>query len=164
MRRACRQFVVEAEDFLATHPEAAPLEVPPALRPHAAACRGCQARWLEASRSRRLLTPLREQAAAQRVPDPHFLTRVRGRIQLCQAQPSGWRDWLGLNIAARDLVIAAVLFFCTLSAFIYNFHRIERPNADEAMVLDVPHTNPQHPSDDHVRPGMADVMLNLMNP
>ncbi|MGH9393816.1 MAG: hypothetical protein ACRD1E_06565, partial [Terriglobales bacterium] len=68
------------------------------------------------------------------------------------------------TVRSRDLVLASALFAATLSSFVYNFRRTERPNADEAMVLDVPHLNPMHPADDHVRPQLADVMLNLMNP
>ena len=164
MRSPCRQFAVDAEQFLATHPGPAPAEPPVQLRNHAAQCATCRVRWQDASRSRRLLAPWRELAAEKSHVDPHFLTRLRVHIRQQQARPAGWRALRRLDVAGRDLRIAAVLFLCTLSAFVYTFQHIERPNADEAMVLDVPHLNPQHPSDDHVRPRMADVMLNLMNP
>lgn len=166
MKSPCRQFAVDAEQFLATHTGLSPAEPPVQLRSHAAQCAPCRARWQDACRSRHLLAPLRELAAAadKSNSDPHFLTRLRVRIRQQQARPTGWRTLRRLDVAGRDLLIAAVLFLCTLSAFVYTFHHIERPNADEAMVLDVPHLNPQHPTDDHARPGMADVMLNLMNP
>lgn len=164
MKPACRQFVAAVEEFFDTHPAARPLEPPPLLQEHVAGCPACRSRWQQACQSRRVLDPLRQTGRELEEADPAFLLRLHRRIQQQQARAAGWRGLFRLNIATRDLVLAAVLFLCTLGAFVYNFHRIERPNADEAMVLDVPHTNPQHPSDDHVQPGMADVMLNLMNP
>ena len=159
----CKQFVVALEDYLGRHSGVLAAELPHALQPHASACRRCQQRWSTAARSRLLLGGLRHPPEAEPALDPYFFTRLQARIHAQQHAPSlfGLRGW---QIAGRDLVLAAVLFAGTLGSFLYNFHRIETPNADEAMVLDVPHLNPQHPSDDHVRPKLADAMLNLMNP
>ncbi|HUX67105.1 MAG TPA: hypothetical protein VMV31_06425 [Terriglobales bacterium] len=160
----CKQFVVALEDYLGRHPGALAADLPHALQPHASACPRCQRRWSTAARSRLLLGGLRPSPEAVEAGlDPFFLTRLQARIYAQEHAPAlfGLRGW---QIAGRDLVLAAVLFAGTLGSFLYNFHRIETPNADEAMVLDVPHLNPQHPSDDHVRPKLADVMLNLMNP
>ncbi|MGH9482337.1 MAG: hypothetical protein ACRD1L_09620 [Terriglobales bacterium] len=161
----CKQYVVALEDYLARHPGALSASPPPPLASHAATCHACQRSWLTAARSRSLLASVR----AGGEPEPgadgtaYFLTRLHARIREQEGRKAhaGLR---GLRIAGRDLALAGVLFAFTLGSFVYNFQRTERPNADEAMVLDVPHLNALHPSDDHVRPQLADAMLNLMNP
>lgn len=157
----CTEFILALEDHLACHPGPAGAEPPLRLRDHAEACWRCRDRWHTAAGSRLLLAELREPAQPTELP-PYFLTRLRAEIsRQSQPLPRGFR---GLRIAARDLVVAALLFTGALGSFLYNFQRTERPNADEAMVLDVPHLNPAHPADDHIRPRNADVMLSLMNP
>lgn len=158
---SCREFLGLLEDYLAQHPGSAPGAVPIRMGGHAQTCRRCQKRWETAVRSRGLLAGLRSNEEPP--SDPYFLGRVRARIREQEARRAN-AGLRGLHVAGRDLVIAAALFATTLGSFVYNFRRTERPNADEAIVLDVPHLNPMHPSDDHVRPKAADVMLSLMNP
>lgn len=158
----CKHFIVALEDYLGRHPGELLAELPSPLRSHASACARCEHRSRVAFRSRRLLAELRP--GDEPCPDPYFFTRLQARIAAQQQHPPvrfGLRGW---QVAGRDLTLAAILFAGTLGSFLYNFHRIESPNADEAMVLDVPHTNPMHPSDDHQRPQLADAMLSLMNP
>ncbi|MGH9478435.1 MAG: hypothetical protein ACRD1A_04325 [Terriglobales bacterium] len=134
---------------------------PPGWNRHLETCRHCQADWERAARSRVLLASLRaEPDASATEPDPWFARRVLARIERESARP-GRLKW---KIAGRELALASMLFAATLGTFIYDFHRVERPNADEAIVLDVPHLNPMHPADSHLQPRMSDVMLNLMNP
>ncbi|MGH9466215.1 MAG: hypothetical protein ACRD1Y_02555 [Terriglobales bacterium] len=108
-----------------------------------------------------LLANLRpEPGADAAAPDPWFTKRVLARIER-QSARTGRLQW---RIAGRDLALASMLFAATLGTFLYDFHRVERPNADEAIVLDVPHLNAMHPADSHVKPRLADAMMNLMNP
>lgn len=160
----CRQFIVALEDYLARHPNSV-AEAPPArLAEHADHCAKCQERWRVATRSRSLLASLRHPAEpGSEAFDAHFLTRLNARVREQERQIAA-RGFFGLRVAGRDLTLAALLFACTLGSFVYNLQRTERPNADEAMVLDVPHLNPMHPADDHVHPQLADAMLSLMNP
>lgn len=132
--------------------------LPAELQEHIAGCVRCRSRVQAALRSRVLLRSLR--AKEETVDSPYFAARVLAGIRQ-QARKPGWG---GLRVAGRDLVLATALFGAMLGSFIYNFQRTERPNSDEAMALDVPHTNPMHPADDHARPRPADAMLSLMNP
>jgi len=150
----CREFVLALEEHLALHPGALPADIPAPLGLHAAGCSACAQRWHTAGQSRSLMAALRGPAV---VDDPFFWTRLQARMD----GPSRQRSF---RVGGRELVLASALFAVTLGSFVYNFRRTERPNADEAIALDVPHLNPMHPADDHVRPQMADVMLNLMNP
>ena len=156
----CSQFVLELEEDLAAHP-GLPEAIASRLAAHANGCEGCRQHWQTAVETRSLLSGLRRLDAG--VPDPGFAANVGNRI-LARKARSAWERWRGLTIARRDLVVATVLFVITLGSFVYNFTHIERPNMDEAFALDVPHLNPQHPSDDHLRPRNADAMLNLMTP
>lgn len=157
----CSQFIVALEEYLARHPGSPPDSVPAQWEPHVQACDRCQRRWETAARSRRLLVGLG--SVAEPASDPYFLTRVQARIREMQAHQAA-AGLRGLHVAWRDVIIASALFASTLGSFVYNIRRTERPNADEAIVLDVPHLNPMHPSDDHIRPKAADVMMSLMNP
>jgi len=157
----CRQFIVGVEEYLARHPGTPSRQVPLQLADHAEGCVGCRERWRVAVQSRVLLAGLRPES--EPTPVPFFATRVQARIREQQTRQSA-SNWAGMNVAWKDLIIAGVLFASTLGSFVYNFRRVERPNVDEAIVLDVPHLNPQHPADDHVTPKPADVMLSLMNP
>lgn len=156
LRKAeCRRFIREAEDFLATHPGA--LEATPArLVRHLGTCPPCMHRWRVMLASHCLLGSL--QAEKEPAADPYFYERVRARIQALQPR------YRRAEIRWLHLALAAALFIAALGSFAYNLHRTEMPNADEAMALDVPHLNPQHPADSHLRPRLADAMLNLMNP
>jgi hypothetical protein len=152
----CRSYVLALEEFLDQHPG----ELPPAPAAewarHGETCRACRRHWQVAAASRHLLSGLPAQPLR---PDPYFLTRLQARLA---PQP---RPWLGgLRVGWRGLAVAATLFAVTATSFAYDLHRTESPNADEAMVLDVPHVNALHPSDDHLRPSLSDAMLNLMNP
>lgn len=147
------------EDFLERQP-APGTELPAGLAEHAAGCRACATQIENALRSHWLLQALQAEAEPA---DDYFGTRLRARLEALQAARR--RGWMrGLSVAGRDLALAAALFATMLGSFLYNFQRTERPNADEAMALDVPHLNPMHPSDDHLRPKPVDVMVNLMNP
>jgi len=153
----CHEFVLALEDHLGLHPGELPEAVPATLELHASNCPACAGRWREAARSRSLLAALRSQTSAAAMEDGYFWTRLQAALEAAPRRRL-------IPVGGRDLVLASTLFAVTLGSFLYNFRRIERPNADEAIVLDVPHLNPMHPSDDHVRPQLADVMLNLMNP
>lgn len=156
LRKAeCRRFIREAEDFLATHPGTLGC-TPARLGPHLGSCRACTHRWRVMLASHCLLSSL--QAEKEPAADPYFYERVRARIQALQPR------YRRTEIRWLHLALAAALFVAALGSFAYNLHRTEMPNADEAMALDVPHLNPQHPADSHVRPRLADAMLNLMNP
>lgn len=162
MKQHCRSFVLQLEEYLARHPDALTAgsgAVPAQLAPHAQRCRSCRQRWRAAAASRTLLSPLRP--PGEPATDPLFYGRLRARIATLEATRwhPGWAE-----VRLRHLVLASVLFIAALGSFVYNLHRTETPNADEAMVLDVPHINPQHPADSHAQPRLADVMLNLMNP
>ncbi|MGH9476985.1 MAG: hypothetical protein ACRD1C_11730 [Terriglobales bacterium] len=150
----------ELEEYLTRHPDAGggleAGQAPGGLEGHFRACRECRQRWRVTMASRMLLTSLRSPGGL--LADPYFYGRVRARIEaLAPAQ-----RWV--EIRWRHLVLASLLFATALGSFVYNIQRTETPNADEAMVLDVPHLNPQHPEDSHLQPRLADVMLNLMNP
>lgn len=154
----CREFKVALETAWDRHGELTP---PEGWSHHLQRCSHCQADWERAARSRVLLANLRPEAATGgSEPDPWFTRRVMARIER-QAAGRGQLQW---RIAGRDLALASMLFAATLGTFLYDFHRVERPNADEAIVLDVPHLNPMHPADSHARPRLADAMMNLMNP
>lgn len=158
----CAAFKVQLEEWLERGGAAA---LPGALRAHADGCARCRQGVEAALRSRVLLRALGRGVATE--PSPYFAECVRARIQAAkrvQAWGQAWGWMSGLRVAGRDLVLATALFGLMLGSFIYNFQRTERPNSDEAMALDVPHTNPMHPADDHVRPRAADAMLSLMNP
>ena len=155
----CGDFVLELEEFLAAHP-GAPGTMPAHLKVHAEVCGACTARWRTAARSRLLLMELRppEPPAA----DPYFLNRVRARIQAQRGRP--FATLAGLRVAWKDLIVAGALCAVTLGAFVYNLRRTERPNADEAIVLDVPHIDPHHPADSHRQPQTADALVSLIYP
>ncbi|MGH9488421.1 MAG: hypothetical protein ACRD04_12645 [Terriglobales bacterium] len=144
------------EDYLDGHPGPAAASPPEALGPHVEQCRRCGQRWTVAARSRKLLAPL--QRSGEPPADPNFYARLRARIEGLEPR------WRRAEIRWRHVVLAGVLFAMALGAFVYDMHQVETPNADEAMVLDVPHINPNHPVDSHVRPQLADAMENLMNP
>ena len=153
---SCRPFLLQLEEFLDQHPGPLPSLPPGEWGHHSRHCSACLERWRTAARSRILLAGLQAPPAA---PDPYFFQRLQTRLA---PQP---RPWLGgLRISWRSLTLAGTLFAVTATSFAYDLHRTETPNADEAMVLDVPHVNAMHPSDDHVRPTLSDAMLNLMNP
>ncbi|TAN21804.1 MAG: hypothetical protein EPN33_09070 [Acidobacteria bacterium] len=154
-KAGCRRFIREAEDFLATHPGAAG-GAPVRLAPHLGICRLCTRRWQVMLASHSLLHRL--QAEKEPAADPYFYERLRARIQTLQPR------YRRAEIRWLHLALAAALFVAALGSFAYNLQRTEMPNADEAMALDVPHINPQHPADSHVQPRLADAMLNLMNP
>ncbi|MGH9412447.1 MAG: hypothetical protein ACRD0Y_01785 [Terriglobales bacterium] len=155
LRVECRSFVRAAEEFLASHPGAVTY-TPARLASHLERCRRCLQRWQSALASRELLTSLRSEG--ELAADPYFYSRLRTRIGAMRRR-SGMAEIRWLHLA-----LAMALFFVALGSFAYNLHRTETPNADEAMALDVPHINPQHPADSHAQPRLADAMLNLMNP
>lgn len=155
----CKVFEVTLEEWLEQGKGAA---LPQEMREHSAGCPRCRQGAEAALRSRILLSALREDGSQ---PDAAgFAERVAARIQQRGERAWGRALWPGLRVAGRDLVLATALFGAMLGSFIYNFQRTERPNSDEAFALDVPHTNPMHPADDHARPRPADAMLSLMNP
>jgi hypothetical protein len=156
----CHQFVLGIEDYLAQHP-GPDVSLPSRLERHALRCRSCRKGWEEARRSRRLLAQLRLEGEPP--AEPFFLTRVQARIE-AEARRRAHSGLLGRPVRWRDVAIAGALFAATLCTFVYDVQRTERPNADEAIALDVPHLNPNHPAGSHVKPKLADAMLNLMNP
>ncbi len=156
----CRAFIMGMEEYLAQHAGPEP-QLPSRLAAHAERCPACRGGWQDALRSRQLLAGLRLEGEPP--AQPFFLARVRVRIQE-EAERRARSRLLGRPVRWRDVAIAGALFAATLCTFVYDVHRTERPNVDEAMVLDVPHLNPNHPAASHVKPKLADVMLNLMNP
>lgn len=153
----CGQFMRACEEYLDLHRDPSP-RLPARLAEHVQTCRRCQSRWQTTVRARGLLALLRPEG--ELAPDPDFLARVRARIRDRQMR----RRWMAMRVAWRDLVIALVLFVSAAGLFTYNLRRTEQPNMGEAMALDVPHINPEHPADSHQKPQAADVLLNLMNP
>jgi len=152
--KKCHQFAMEVEAYLDRHPGPAPVAVPSQLAAHAGECTTCAEAWTQAAASRTLLSHLAEAPVSE--DTTYLATRVRALI--------ADRERRYLPVAWKEMAVAAVLFAFTLGSFVYNIRRTESPNIDEAIALDVPHLNPQHPSDDHQRPGRADVMLTLMQP
>ncbi|MGN6592636.1 MAG: hypothetical protein ACTHJX_07050 [Terriglobales bacterium] len=152
----CRSYVLAVEEFLDKHPGALPPAPAAGWAHHGEICPACRQHWQVAATSRQLLSGLQPQPLRS---DPYFVQRLQARL----APPSA--PWLGgLRVGWRGLAVAATLFAVTATSFAYDLHRTESPNSDEAMVLDVPHVNALHPSDDHLRPSLSDAMLNLMNP
>jgi hypothetical protein len=156
----CQEFVLGIEDYLAQHP-GPEAQLPSRLEAHAQRCGRCREGWERAQRSRRLLAAVRVEGEPP--AEPFFLTRVQARIEV-EARRRTKAGLLGRPVRWRDVAIAGALFAATLCTFVYDVHRTERPNADEAIALDVPHLNPNHPAGSHVKPKLADAMLNLMNP
>ncbi len=156
----CREFVWGMEEYLAQHPGPDP-QLPSRLEPHVRRCGACSAGWERAVRSRQLLAGLRVEGEPP--AEPYFLARVAARIEAEERRRARSR-LLGRPVRWRDVALAGTLFAATLCTFVYGVRRTERRNADEAIVLDVPHLNPNHPAASHVKPKLADVMLNLMNP
>ena len=150
----CRQFAIEVEGYLDRHPGPAPASVPTQFAGHARECAACAGAWAQAAASRSLLASMADATTPNDIP---FMS---ARVHALIAD----RERRFLPVAWREMVVAAALFAVTLGSFVYNIRRTERPNIDEAIALDVPHLNPLHPSDDHLHPGNADVMLILMRP
>ncbi|MGH9468045.1 MAG: hypothetical protein ACRD1Y_11895 [Terriglobales bacterium] len=155
-RHNCRKFILAAEEFLDGHSGPAPLPIPASMNSHLASCTACRERWATVLRSRSLTLSL--QTGEEPALDPYFYDRLRARIAAARHGRARF------EIRWRHVVLACALFLACLSSFAYDMHRTETPNADEAIALDVPHINPQHPSDSHLHPRLADAMLNLMNP
>jgi hypothetical protein len=157
----CRAFVLAVEDYLAQHPASQP-QLPSRLEAHARDCARCRRGWETARQGRQLLAAIRVEG--ERPTEPFFLTRVQARIAQEEQRRAQAAGFLGRPVRWRDVAIAGAFFAATLCTFVYDVHRTEAPNADEAIALDVPHLNPNHPAGSHVRPKLADAMLNLMNP
>lgn len=154
----CSGFVRALEDYLASHPDA--VQVNGQLGAHAVGCPRCQQRLELALRSRVVLSALRTPPAEG--VDPYFLTRLQARIEGERRRRSGTP--FRRPLAWRDLAVATMLLVVSLTSFVYDVHRTEAPNVDEAMVLDVPHVNFRHPSLDHRHVTTSDVLMSLLNP
>lgn len=154
----CSGFIRALEDFLASHPDA--VSVNGQVAAHAAGCQRCQQRLQWALQSRMVLSTLRTPPAEG--VDPYFLTRLQARIESERRRRLG--SLLQRPLAWRDLAVATMLLVVSLTSFVYDVHRTETPNVDEAMVLDVPHVNFRHPSLDHRHVTASDVLLSLLNP
>ena len=158
----CKQFLPHLETHWDRHAGEPAPRLPRELASHAEACPRCAARLRTGQLSRQLLFSLRPPAPdateSERQTDL-FVARLRRRLEQREAAPA----WLHLRVRWRDLAVAGAVFAITLTSFVYNVRRTETPDISEAEVLDVPHVNWQHPSDDH-RAGATDVFLSLLNP
>jgi len=154
----CRQVQLAFEDRLDALPGVAAEPLGRDIQAHLELCEVCAAEVRRAQQSRMLLSALRREA--EPAADPFFFTRLQARLR-AQARPvvSFWH----LGVGRRDLLVAMLIFLVSLGSFVYDVHRIERPSADEAIALDVPHVNTQHPSDDHRAADSQDVMLSLLS-
>lgn len=158
----CKQFLRHVETHWDRHAGEPAPHLPRELASHAEACPRCAARLRTGQLSRHLLFSLRPPAAADPAETERqtdlFVARLRRRLEQREAAA-----WPYLRVRWRELAVAGAMFAITLTSFIYNVRRTETPDISEAEVLDVPHVNWQHPSDDH-RAGATDVFLSLLNP
>ena len=154
----CRNFRTALEEYFDTRPAVGPSAsggLSRDLSDHVRTCKHCAGEYRDAVRSRILLSSLKDEAQPQ--ADPYFFTRLQARIREQARSFSVWR----LPLGVRDVVAVVAVFLIMLGTFIFNFQRLESPNIDEAIAVDVPHVNALHPSDDH-QPHSEDVMLSLL--
>ena len=152
----CRQVQLDFEGRLDAVPGSSSEPLGRDLQAHLESCARCAAEVTAAQQSQWLLGALRREGEPP--ADPYFFTRLQARLRT-EARPS--ITFWHLGVGRRDLLVATLIFLVSLGSFVYDVHRIEQPNADEAIALDVPHVNVQHPADDH-RADSQDVMLSLL--
>jgi hypothetical protein len=155
----CRQFRLASEEFLDRHGNPSPGPPPAELQHHITACVTCAGQWERALKSRVLLASLR---APEPPVDPYFMQRLQAHLQAATAAREAIRRPWQLAVGMRQFVAVASIFVVTIAMFVFDMARIERPNVDEAIVLDVPHADALHPADDHLRVDRADVILSLL--
>lgn len=137
--------------------------LPAPIREHAAVCSACALRLQSALESRELLAALLPEADLEPAVDPYFYGKLRAQIGSKREVPR--RSLRSLGVLWRDVAVAGLVFAATLSTFLYGLSRTEVPNADSAIAVDVPSTNPYlTPERLNGRATPVDVMVSVLLP